>query len=93
MMAQEVIIIIIKIKNIIITIKGPPDANTFFTDANANQNPRADRHNMVLTKHMGNNVPTDYLGYVYNNPNLTYGIFFFLIFLLLLTIIIIFIQQ
>ncbi len=42
---------------------GPPDLNTYSTDANANQNPRADRSNVVLTYHMGNNVPKDYLGY------------------------------
>ena len=52
---------------------GPPDANTFSTDANANKNPRADRHNLILTDHMGNNVPKDYLGYDPNNVNLTYA--------------------
>jgi hypothetical protein len=40
---------------------GPPDLNTYSTDANANQNPRADRSNLVLTYHMGFNVPMDYL--------------------------------
>lgn len=42
---------------------GPPDLNTYSTDANANQNPRADRSNVMFTYHMGNNVPKDYLGY------------------------------
>jgi len=42
---------------------GPPDANTFSTDANANLNPRADRNNIVFTNHMGNNAPKDYTGY------------------------------
>lgn len=42
---------------------GPPDLNTYSTDANANQNPRADRSNFVLTYHMGYNVPMDYTGY------------------------------
>jgi len=42
---------------------GPPDANTFSTDANANLNPRADRSNVVFTTQMGANVPQDYLGY------------------------------
>lgn len=42
---------------------GPPDPNTFNTDANANQNSRADRSNIVFTEHMANNVPKDYLGY------------------------------
>lgn len=42
---------------------GPPDANTFSTDANANLNPRADRNNIVFTNHMGNNAPKDYNGY------------------------------
>jgi hypothetical protein len=36
---------------------GPPDPNTFNTDANANQNSRADRSNIVFTNHMANNVP------------------------------------
>mmetsp|Transcript_5927 Transcript_5927/g.8274 ORF Transcript_5927/g.8274 Transcript_5927/m.8274 type:complete len:255 (+) Transcript_5927:448-1212(+) len=52
---------------------GPPDANTFSTDANANQNPRADRSNVVLTSHMGNNVPLDYLGYDHTNADLTFN--------------------
>mmetsp|Transcript_122180 Transcript_122180/g.239865 ORF Transcript_122180/g.239865 Transcript_122180/m.239865 type:complete len:1043 (+) Transcript_122180:57-3185(+) len=51
---------------------GPPDANTFFTDANANQNPRADRSNVMFTYHMGNNVPKNYLGYDMS-ANLTYA--------------------
>ena len=42
---------------------GPPDANAFSTDANANLNPRADRSNIVFTNHMGNNAPKDYNGY------------------------------
>ena len=42
---------------------GPPDANTFSTDANAKLNSRADRSNAVLMNYMGNNVPRDYLGY------------------------------
>lgn len=42
---------------------GPPDLNTYSTDANANQNPRADRSNVMFTNHMGNNVPRDYMGY------------------------------
>lgn len=42
---------------------GPPDLNTYSTAANADQNPRADRSNVVFTNHMGNNVPKDYLGY------------------------------
>jgi len=45
---------------------GPPDLNTYFTDANANLNSRADRSNLIFTRHMGENVPKDYLGY---NPN------------------------
>lgn len=52
---------------------GPPDLNTYSTDANANQNPRADRSNVVLTYHMGYNVPMDYLGFDHNNQNLTYA--------------------
>ena len=52
---------------------GPPDANTFFTSANANQNPRADRSNVVLTSHMGNNVPLDYLGYDHSTTSLSYS--------------------
>lgn len=51
---------------------GPPDLNTYSTDANANQNPRADRSNVVLTYHMGFNVPQDYIGYDASNRNLTY---------------------
>lgn len=51
---------------------GPPDANTFFTDANANQNPRADRSNVVFMYHMGDNVPKDYLGYS-QAANMTYA--------------------
>lgn len=51
---------------------GPPDANTFFTDANANQNPRADRSNVILTDHMGVNTPRDYLGYDHTDGNYTY---------------------
>lgn len=51
---------------------GPPDLNTYFTDANADQNPRADRSNVILTEHMGYNVPMDYLGYDHSDKNLTY---------------------
>ena len=51
---------------------GPPDLNTYFTDATANQNPRADRSNVVFTYHMGNNVPKDYTGY-HVADNLTYS--------------------
>jgi hypothetical protein len=40
---------------------GPPDLNTYSTTPDG-QNPRADRSNVVLTYHMGNNVPLDYLG-------------------------------
>lgn len=52
---------------------GPPDLNTYFTDANANQNPRADRSNVVFTYHMGNNVPKDYLGYSQSVRNMSYA--------------------
>lgn len=41
--------------------------NDYQTEANANQNSRADRSNVVFTYHMGNNVPKDYLGY---NPKM-----------------------
>jgi hypothetical protein len=52
---------------------GPPDLNTYFTDANADQNPRADRSNVVLTQHMGYNVPADYLGFDHSmSANMTY---------------------
>merc|ERR1712054_85016 len=47
---------------------GPPDLNTFFTDANANKASRADRNNVVFTDYMANNVPMDYLGYDYEDP-------------------------
>jgi hypothetical protein len=52
---------------------GPPDANTFSTDANADLNSRADRSNVVFMNHMGNNVPKDYLGYNHLNNNLTFA--------------------
>lgn len=52
---------------------GPPDLNTFSTDANADQNSRADRSNIVFTNHMANNVPKDYLGYSHTNTNLTWA--------------------
>lgn len=42
---------------------GPPDLNTYSTAANANQNPRADRNNLIFTNYMAENVPKDYLGY------------------------------
>ena len=48
---------------------GPPDANTFSTDANANLNSRADRSNLVFMDYMGNNVPRDYTG---DTTNMTY---------------------
>mmetsp|Transcript_10059 Transcript_10059/g.10870 ORF Transcript_10059/g.10870 Transcript_10059/m.10870 type:complete len:992 (-) Transcript_10059:478-3453(-) len=51
---------------------GPPDTNDYQTDANANQNSRADRSNVVFTYHMGNNVPKDYLGYT-TSMNLTWN--------------------
>jgi hypothetical protein len=51
---------------------GPPDPNDFQTGANANQNSRADRSNIVFMDHMGNNVPKDYLGY-YPNANMTWA--------------------
>ena len=51
---------------------GPPDANTYSTDANANQNPRADRSNVVFTNHMGENVPKDYLGYDFTDESMTF---------------------
>ena len=42
---------------------GPPDTNAFSTDANAAQNPRADRQNLVFTDAMSHNLPRDYTGY------------------------------
>jgi hypothetical protein len=42
---------------------GPPDANTFFTDANAKLNPRADRSNLLFMDNMASNTPRDYTGY------------------------------
>jgi len=42
---------------------GPPDPNTFSTDANANLNSRADRSNVVFQTYMSMNEPKDYLGY------------------------------
>eukprot|EP00981_Chlorochromonas_danica_P006129 scaffold1290_cov248-Ochromonas_danica.AAC.14 len=52
---------------------GPPDLNTYSTDANADFNPRADRSNFVLTTHMGYNVPKDYIGYNANDTGLSYS--------------------
>ncbi len=52
---------------------GPPDANTFSTDANANLNPRADRSNLLFTASMANNVPMDYTGYDAKDATLTYA--------------------
>ncbi len=37
--------------------------NAYSSGANADQNSRADRSNIVFTNHMGSNVPKDYLGY------------------------------
>lgn len=51
---------------------GPPDANDFTSAANANQNSRADRSNLVFTDHMGHNIPKDYLGYNPSDPNYTF---------------------
>ena len=51
---------------------GPPDTNSYSTDANANLNPRADRSNVVFTVQMGANVPRDYLGYS-RTANTTYA--------------------
>jgi hypothetical protein len=51
---------------------GPPDANTFSTDANANNNARADRSNIVFTNHMAQNVPKDYLGYNHLTTTMNY---------------------
>jgi hypothetical protein len=48
---------------------GPPDANLFSTNANAD-NPRADRSNALLTEHMAHNVPRDYVGYNRYNATL-----------------------
>ena len=42
---------------------GPPDPNDFRTAANAQDNSRADRSNIVLTEHLAKNVPRDYLGF------------------------------
>lgn len=42
---------------------GPPDLNDFRTAANARDNSRADRSNIVLTEHLVKNIPRDYLGY------------------------------
>jgi len=52
---------------------GPPDANTFSTDANANLNPRADRSNILFTDSMNHNVPRDYTGYNAADTTLTYA--------------------
>lgn len=51
---------------------GPPDLNTYSTSANADQNSRADRSNVVFMEHMGNNVPRDYLGYDHNDGSLSF---------------------
>ena len=42
---------------------GPPDPNDFRTAANANDNSRADRSNVVILNTMAENVPMDMLGY------------------------------
>lgn len=42
---------------------GPPDKNSYSTDANANKNPRADRNNVLFMDYMSNNLPKDYSGY------------------------------
>jgi hypothetical protein len=42
---------------------GPPDPNDYVSTANANENSRADRSNVVLQDSMSHNVPMDYLGY------------------------------
>ena len=42
---------------------GPPDPNDFTSGANANQNSRADRANIVMMNTMAENVPMDMLGY------------------------------
>jgi len=52
---------------------GPPDANTFSTDANAALNPRADRSNILFTDSMNHNVPKDYTGYDPTDETLTYA--------------------
>lgn len=50
---------------------GPPDPNDFRTAANAQDNSRADRSNIVLTEHLAKNVPRDYLGFD-PSDNITY---------------------
>ena len=42
---------------------GPPDTNSYSTDANAGNNPRADRSNVVFTETLSSNTPRDYTGY------------------------------
>jgi len=42
---------------------GPPDPNDFVSEANANQNSRADRSNVVFMNAMAENVPMDMAGY------------------------------
>jgi hypothetical protein len=41
---------------------GPPDPNDFISSANANQNSRADRSNVIFLDALGDTLPTDYLG-------------------------------
>lgn len=52
---------------------GPPDPNDFRTGANAQDNSRADRSNVVLTEHLAKNVPRDYLGFD-PSDNITYAL-------------------
>ncbi|CAM9102097.1 unnamed protein product, partial [Ectocarpus fasciculatus] len=42
---------------------GPPDPNDFVSEANAKQNSRADRSNIVFQDFMSMHTPKDYLGY------------------------------
>lgn len=51
---------------------GPPDSNSFSTDANAAFNSRADRSNVIFMPYEGNNVPRDYLGYDHTNTSIIY---------------------
>ena len=52
---------------------GPPDANTFSTDANALLNSRADRSNVLFTNAMAKSVPRDYTGYDHTDSSLTFA--------------------
>lgn len=52
---------------------GPPDANDFVSSANARDNARADRSNIVMLDSMAANVPKDYLGYDPESTTLTYS--------------------